>query len=177
MQMMLNENEILAAIRAYALQLVNISDKAQISIDLKAGRGENGYTATLDIVPIANQVEEPPIKQQPFTTRAIAETTESEKPIVAEPAPKTRGGLAGLSKSKPTGPLPGLRATVVLVDAAEEKPAEAEPEEAAGEDPMDDVLDQVVPEPDEVPDPTEDTSSDKAPAANPAPRSIFSKAR
>ena len=51
MQITLNHEEILVALKDYAAKIINIAPGNDITIDLKAGRGENGYSATLDIVP------------------------------------------------------------------------------------------------------------------------------
>lgn len=51
MQITLNQDEIIAALTAYVGKIINIAPGNEISIDLKAGRGENGYSATVDIVP------------------------------------------------------------------------------------------------------------------------------
>ena len=51
MQITLNQDEIMEALKNYAFTIINVAPGNDINIDLKAGRGENGYTATLDIVP------------------------------------------------------------------------------------------------------------------------------
>ena len=43
--------EITEALKDYANKVIQVGPDREINIDLKAGRGENGYTATLDIVP------------------------------------------------------------------------------------------------------------------------------
>lgn len=49
MQITLNQDEIVEAIEAYVRRQITISPSQDIAIDLRAGRGENGFTATLDI--------------------------------------------------------------------------------------------------------------------------------
>ena len=51
MQIVLQHDEILEALKEYANRIINVAPGNDINIDLKAGRGENGYSATLDIVP------------------------------------------------------------------------------------------------------------------------------
>lgn len=51
MQITLNQTEIETALRRYVNDQVNIREGHEIIIDLKAGRGENGFSATIDIVP------------------------------------------------------------------------------------------------------------------------------
>jgi len=50
MQITLQESEILDALEDYVRSKIQISQNQQIIFDLKAGRGENGFTATLVIV-------------------------------------------------------------------------------------------------------------------------------
>lgn len=49
MQITLNQDEIEDAIRGFVLGHITIADDTHIAIDLKAGRGDNGFTATLDL--------------------------------------------------------------------------------------------------------------------------------
>lgn len=51
MQIVLQHEEILEALKEYANRIINIAPGNDITIDLKAGRGENGYSATLEITP------------------------------------------------------------------------------------------------------------------------------
>ena len=51
MQITLNQEEIEIALKNYVNEQVNIREGHEINIDLKAGRGENGFSATIDIVP------------------------------------------------------------------------------------------------------------------------------
>ena len=49
MQITLNQEEIEAAISSYIRAELNIDDDREITLDLKAGRGDNGFSATVDI--------------------------------------------------------------------------------------------------------------------------------
>lgn len=51
MQIVLQHDEILEALKEYANRIINVAPDNDITIDLKAGRGENGYSATLEITP------------------------------------------------------------------------------------------------------------------------------
>lgn len=51
MQITLNQDEIMEALKDYAFRVINVAPGNDITIDLKAGRGENGYSATLEITP------------------------------------------------------------------------------------------------------------------------------
>ncbi|AWN06214.1 hypothetical protein [Erwinia phage phiEaP8] len=50
MQIQLVQTEIEAALRAYVNNLINIKEGTQINIDLSAGRGADGFKATIDLV-------------------------------------------------------------------------------------------------------------------------------
>lgn len=58
----LNNTEIEKAIENYVRTLISIAPGQKIVIDMKAGRGENGYSATLDILP-ADTVEQQTLAQ------------------------------------------------------------------------------------------------------------------
>jgi len=49
MQITLNERELLSAIEDYVRSRINIAPSQRLEIDLKAGRGDNGFSAILDI--------------------------------------------------------------------------------------------------------------------------------
>jgi len=85
MQITLNQDEILVAIQSYVHTQINISDDQEISVDLKAGRGENGFTATLDIAPTGEPKEAAPA---PKKLAAVADTPVSTKKLNLKPAPK-----------------------------------------------------------------------------------------
>lgn len=50
MRIVLNEKDISTAIEGYILENVTVPDDMRIDIDLKATRGEQGYTAEIDLV-------------------------------------------------------------------------------------------------------------------------------
>lgn len=56
MQITINQSEIEAAIKAHILSQINIKDGHDISITLKATRGDDGTTAIIDITPSAASV-------------------------------------------------------------------------------------------------------------------------
>lgn len=71
MQITLNQDEILEALKDYAFRVINVAPGNDITIDLKAGRGENGYSATLDIVPQK-------LTESHVPTQAVNRTEKSE---------------------------------------------------------------------------------------------------
>lgn len=110
MQITLNEAEIFNALESYVRGQIAIKDDQAIEIDLKAGRGENGFSATLDIVSagaVSTKVEprasEPtpspapkktaapkpaPVKE-PEATEPEADTPEDEEPTGDAPSKKS----------------------------------------------------------------------------------------
>lgn len=52
-----NQDEIEQAIIAHVKSCINVADGTTIAVDLKAGRGDNGFSATLDIIPAAARAE------------------------------------------------------------------------------------------------------------------------
>ena len=50
MQLILPQSELEQAIKNYVNDLMNVKDGTELSIDLKAGRGLDGFTATVDII-------------------------------------------------------------------------------------------------------------------------------
>ena len=108
MQITLNQAEIEQAIKNYVNDQVNIREGHDITIDLKAGRGPEGFTATIDIV-------------APGVTKA-AEPTDASKPT---PTLKLRTQRAVIDPANIEGqPMPGAPET------AQEAAEEAAPETA-----------------------------------------------
>ena len=92
MQITLNQDEIFSALDAYVRSQISVKDGMEISIDMKAGRGENGYSATIDIVPEGTAKAAPvtaaaPVsKGNPFAKPAAATpTTPVETPVEETP--------------------------------------------------------------------------------------------
>lgn len=84
MQITLNHEEIVAALEAHARKLINIAPGNTLQIELKAGRGENGYSATLDIVPVTSVPSQPAQVIAEPTKRGVA-IQEVAQPVVDEP--------------------------------------------------------------------------------------------
>jgi len=124
MQIILNQAEIEEAIRNHVHGQVTIRESQEMSIDLRAGRGENGFTAELDIQPrpttgstvqgittdanalskiaVVVPVENP---DDDDTSQAPAEAKKAEKPKktskAAKPAAKKTGIFGTTGQSKP----------------------------------------------------------------------------
>lgn len=82
MQITLNETEIMAALETYVRSRISINDDQSLEIDMKAGRGENGPTATIDIVPAnaepAPVAEEKPQRQPKAKKAPVEEKADDE---------------------------------------------------------------------------------------------------
>jgi hypothetical protein len=120
MQIILTQDEIIKALDTYVRSQINIAQDQDIIIDLKAGRGENGYSATLDIVqskpktngvtftPAASTYRSPlasaPISvAQPDEPEDVADATDSvdedDAPAVEE-VPAASSGRSIFTKAK-----------------------------------------------------------------------------
>lgn len=151
MQITLNEDEIIEAVKAHVLGQINVAENQNISIALKAGRGENGFTATLDIVPAV--------------TMATTTTASKAAPVaqaVNQPAPKTSGNPFAKAASATKAELKAEPETIPEPQTSDEEPA-GEPD--LGDTGPVDLNEEAI-------------SETSQPEAEPEkPRSIFSKAK
>jgi hypothetical protein len=150
MQITLNEEEIKDAIDAYVRNQISVATSQRVSVDLKAGRGENGFTAILDIRP--NTVAEtasPPTKPISGFRSTTAPVEDAKDP--SQEAAKPRGLKIG-TKGKP--------ASVPVEEplTSEEPAAEPEPEPEA---------DNATAEADDAEELAEEASEEAGPARNP----------
>lgn len=99
MQITINQSEIEAAIRAHILSQINIKEGHEISITLKATRGEDGTTAIIDIErkdETTKVIPSGPVTRTPRITRdepkeaVAASSEEAEQPAATEQADKPR---------------------------------------------------------------------------------------
>ncbi len=142
MQITLNQEEIEMAISNYVRGQINIVDSAQIAIELRAGRGENGFTASLDI----RSVLTPAVAAPKAVTRTTAPAAE-EAPVQERVVPTPAFPAFNTRKERAAAPAAPAAPAASEADAAPVKnlfgspsdasaipePAEALPEEAAGE--------------------------------------------
>lgn len=112
MQITLDQTEIHDAIRQYVRGQINIADGHVIEIDMKAGRAENGFTATLDIRPASAT------SSQAAMAAAVQHT-----PVVqtqAQPQPVAKQGLNFGTRAAPVPPATGS-ATPAAISTGEER--------------------------------------------------------
>ena len=175
MQIIMNQVEIETAITDFVSRQINISTDQEITIELQATRGANGYTATLGIMPRAEAQasEERDERRTALVKEATAislaqKTAEATKAAEPKPVAKATLGIA-IGAKKPSG--------LLLKAQAEAEESDPEPIQAyTGED---DGAD------DEVQNSMAPSSHDDEPPMNetvktadaPPPRSIFSKAK
>lgn len=100
MQIILDQNEIETAIRALVNEQVSVKDGHEITIDLKAGRGENGFSATIDIAPAGAKTDSTkPLGIEEKTSRAPRGQTNEVK---AAPAKTTAAEAEPQAQPEPT---------------------------------------------------------------------------
>lgn len=127
MQITLVQSEIEQALRTYVNNLINIKEGTQINIDLSAGRGADGFKATIDIVQLGDVVA-PVVQTQKAETKPAAE----EKPTKPEPKKDKVQTQQAEKKAEQTQTLTG--AVAEPENAAEpevQAEAEAQVEQAA----------------------------------------------
>ena len=84
MQIILVQSEINEALKNYVMSQINIKDDMEVSIDLAATRGEDGFKATISIVPRGKQAD----AKQAVVAPAPAPHVEPTPPFdVTPPAP------------------------------------------------------------------------------------------
>lgn len=107
MQITINQSEIEQAIKSHIGNLIVLKPGTEIGIDLRAGRGENGYTAIID-VDFSNEKVDAPLKNyKPVQAEAPVEAkppvTKASEPVAAEPslqAPTGRVTMADLKRQQ-----------------------------------------------------------------------------
>ena len=93
MQITLNNVEIQEAITSYiATQGINLVDKVT-DVTFTAGRGEKGYSATVDIKPKAASVIVQEAADEPETTEVADTPTEVVESTEEEEVTETQGSL------------------------------------------------------------------------------------
>lgn len=142
MQIIIDQNEITEAIETFVRQQITIADDQEVSVDLKAGRGDNGFSATIEIRQAA-KAKHKPVQRRAATQPALAtpaaptpvaeEATEAQEPRMtngddlpnAEPetAPEPVKATVTLTPAVKTGSIFG---NPVAEPAAEAAPASAE---------------------------------------------------
>lgn len=178
MQITLNQDEILEAVKSYVRGQINIAANQDILIELRATRGETGFTATLDIVPakLAGTVD-----GSDQATSLVNTPTPAAVATKAAPVASVKGAptpAANRLTGAATNPFGKTKATSVTV--VEPEP-EAEPEASVEPEAEPDVLAGVFDGPIEV---NNDEELNEPETANlePAPApvrsgSIFSKVK
>lgn len=79
MQIILSQAELEQAIKNYVNDLMNVREGSQLSIELRAGRGIDGFTATVDIVKSG----------EPIPAKTVVPVATPLPVIAAKPTPRT----------------------------------------------------------------------------------------
>ena len=146
MQITINQNEIEQAITEYIESQVQLKDDQKITIDLKASRGPEGFTANIDIVKGAEKrrvtdssvsIKDTPATKaeadKKSTPKAETETPKKEEPVAEKETPKldVTGNEVGKSDEEKADTAPADTATNdteadAAMDTKAETPSEAE---------------------------------------------------
>lgn len=80
MQITLNQDEIPQAIISHVKSCINVSDTTEITVNLRTGRGDNGFSATLDIVPMkaVRNISIPAAAAMPYGTISVGRLVPAE---------------------------------------------------------------------------------------------------
>lgn len=133
MQITLNQDEIIDAVVAYVHGQISVAPNQKIEVDLKAGRGENGFTATLDIrsmaVGLSTVVKSDGYQLNASKVSDVVANVSSAPEPAAEPvkaaakkeeaAPKTTkasGLFGGIKPAEPLAPIQSSEPVGVLED-------------------------------------------------------------
>lgn len=124
MQLILPQSELEQAIKNYVNDLMNVKDGTELSIDLKAGRGLDGFTATVDIIKAGTAMPAKtvvPAAVIPAPVPVAAPVKVTPRPVakeepVAEEKPAEDTSVANKSEQQEAAS-----------EAKEEAPAEAPP--------------------------------------------------
>ena len=93
MQITLNQDEIEMALEAFVRSRITVADDQTIEFDIKAGRGDNGVSASLEIVPAqAPAVAFRKSEVKPKVVKSGQDTEEitpDDESVTPEPEPDT----------------------------------------------------------------------------------------
>ncbi len=95
MQITLEQTEIELAVTKYINEQVNIKEGMQINITLRAGRGETGFTANIDIAPVAIEPVTAPVTP---VKRVAAQVKTAEKTLTTSGATVETGSANTVGK-------------------------------------------------------------------------------
>ena len=136
MKIIIVQAEIEQAIRDYINSQLNVKDGHEIQIDLAATRGENGFTATIDIVAASDAPKAPVIEAPapapaptPAPTPAPKKETKAEAAVVAStasvkvappPVEKKEEPVSNQGKEEP--PVDGMKETSAPTNTSSDTP-------------------------------------------------------
>lgn len=193
MRITLNQEEIEEAIEKLILDQVDVPDDMRIDIDLKATRGDEGYTAEVDILPFdapddgTDRSVDPRINVVGGAEgMSIADKAEEARRNAAKP--RRRGRPAGArNKPKTHRVEPDLEVsheTKTEAEVEQEADVESTPQEAESEPDTSDIPETgeeffeeaqlSIPQEEPAPEPEPEPKAEPGPPAEPKPtRSLF----
>lgn len=172
MQITLNQDEIIDAVVAYVHGQISVAPNQKIEVDLKAGRGENGFTATLDIRPaslgvatiqeasaVSLEARAPSVQAAPVAAQAVTLSAANISAVPAE-EPAAASVKAEKPKSGKLGGLFGAKAPEALAPLTSDEPVGV----------LEEVVESVLPQQDPENTATFSSELDDAPPAEEAPK-------
>jgi hypothetical protein len=130
-QIIIVQAEIETAIRNHILSQINVREGMEISVDLAATRGAEGFKATIDIVPCKNPTSINPVQvpapvvstpTQPVAQPQVKQDTVMAFPVRAQAEPQVQAEpVQEVAEAKAEAPWEEERPRI------EPQPAEAEP--------------------------------------------------
>ncbi len=130
MQIIIDESEILAAIKSYIIKQGIVTAGREIAVELTAGRGANGHRATIEITKVE---EDSPTVNDAFTTpaeKAVKKAVETVDEIVetaAKETPKPAPKKTAAPKADPAPTFPPAVEPEPEPPATEKDPGKPEP--------------------------------------------------
>ena len=125
MQINLNEADIIEAIEEHVRKKVNFDADVEVVIDLKATRGPEGFTATIDLGSPAPKATPEKATRAPRTPKTAPEP-EPEKEVEKEPAQEAPQEAAEQPSAETPAGVP-VDENGDAADAGETPPAEEKP--------------------------------------------------
>lgn len=131
MQITITESEIKTAIRNYILAQIAVREDHEIDVDLRATRGEDGYTALIDIHPATTPPPPSGRKSGSATSAAKSEGSSAKKGSAASNDTTGSTRKEPTPEVEPVTPAPAVSEPVAAPAAEPAQEAAQEPQEEA----------------------------------------------
>ena len=126
MKITIDQEEIETAVTNHIKSLITVKDGQEISIDFKAGRGENGLSAEISIdAPVAKATTSKPTPRAPAQETAQVATQEVQETVAADLKPATQvAENAAQDVAEPAPVADAVQVEEPVTETAEQAPAE-----------------------------------------------------